>query len=293
MISNAFRFLIGAVCLVTVPGVQAAPRTTNLWWLPENISVHGEQIDHIFYIIFWMCLAVFVGTQIAMIWFLIKYRRKPGSQSVYSHGNNTLEVIWTATPLLIFLLLGAYGQKVWYEMRQGGVPEGALVVDIVAEQFGFHFRYAGPDGVFGQTDRALMDGGNPFGILPDDPAGADDIKVYNEMVVPIGRPVQMILRSRDVIHSYYVPALRLYQDMVPGKEIDWVWFNTLKGANLQIACNQLCGSGHYKMFAALRVVSDEAFDKFLKERGAPATKTASEAGENVAALKGADTGDTL
>lgn len=138
-----------------------------------------------------------------------------------------------------------------------------------------------------------MDGGNPFGILPDDPAGADDIKVYNEMVVPIGRPVQMILRSRDVIHSYYVPALRLYQDMVPGKEIDWVWFNTLKGANLQIACNQLCGSGHYKMFAALRVVSDEAFDKFLKERGAPATKTASEAGENVAALKGADTGDTL
>ncbi|GAB4241378.1 MAG: cytochrome c oxidase subunit II [Candidatus Methylacidiphilales bacterium] len=293
MIAKVFRYLPWATCFVAVSGVQAAPRTTNLWWMPENISVHGEQIDHIFYIIFWMCLAVFVGTQIAMVWFLIKYRRKPGSRSIYSHGNNTLEIIWTATPLLIFLLLGAYSQKVWHEMRQGGIPDGALVVDIVAEQFGFHFRYPGPDGVFGQTDMALMNGGNPFGMVPDDPAGADDVKVYNEMVVPIGRPVQMILRSRDVIHSYYVPALRLYQDMVPGKSIDWVWFNTFKGANLQIACNQLCGSGHYRMFAALRVVPEEAFDNFLKERGAPATKTASEAGESLAAVPGTDSEDTL
>lgn len=290
---SACRYLTLIFLFLFSATLEAAPRTTNLWWMPENISEGGKEIDFIFYVIFWMCLAVFVGTQAVMIWFMIKYRKKPGVKATYSHGDIKLEVIWTATPLVIFLILGAYSNKVWYDMRQGGIPEGALQVDIVAEQYGFHFRYPGPDGVFGKTDNKLLSGGNPFGMVEGDPAGADDIKVYNEMVIPVGRPIQMILRSRDVIHAYYVPSLRLYQDMVPGKDIDWVWFQTFKGGNFQIACNQLCGSGHYKMFAALRIVSDQEYAKFLEERAVPPAQTASQAGENVAALEGAVKTDSL
>jgi cytochrome c oxidase subunit 2 len=270
------NFLITVILLLGFlfsPELEAATRDTDLYWLPENVTQAGHTIDGIFYFIFWITTAVFILTQLAMVGFLIKFRRREGVKAKYLHGNNRLEIVWTLTPLLFFFALGLYGNRVWNEMRRTPPPAEALQLDIVAEQYGWHFRYAGADGILGKTDSKLMDGGNSFGLLPDDPAGKDDVMTYNEMVIPVDKAVQLHLRSRDVIHAFYVPQFRLYQDMVPGKEISWVWFQTDKTGSFQVACNQLCGSGHYKMFAKLSVVSPAEFGKFLLDR-APKPKTA-------------------
>lgn len=263
------KFIVMAVFLLAAfltPGLEAATRDTDLYWLPVNVTKSGHTIDGIFNFIFWLTAGVFVLTQVAMVWFLIRYRHKDGVKAKYSHGNNRLEIIWTLTPLVVFFALGLYGNRVWNQMRRMPPPEDAIQLDIVAEQYGWHFRYAGADGVLGKTDSGLLSGGNNFGLLPDDPAGKDDIMTYNEMVVPEGKAVRLHLRSKDVIHAFYVPEFRLFQDMVPGKEISWVWFQTDKTGKFQVACNQLCGSGHSKMFAKLSVVTQEEFEKFLLER---------------------------
>lgn len=267
-------FLILVIGTMTLSTSFAAIRSDDVWWIPENVTVSGEKIDVLFYFIFYVTLIVFILTQIAMVYFMIKYRRQDGVKAVYNHGNNRLEIIWTAIPLVFFLCLGFYGNVSWSEWKRQPIPANALQVDIVAQQFGWNMRYTGPDGILGKTDDKLMDGGNIFGVVVDDSNGKDDIKTYNDMVVPVGIPIHLHLRSIDVIHSFYVPEFRLFQDVVPGKKISWTWFQANKTGDFQIACSQLCGSGHYKMYGKLRVVSQEEFAKWLKEHE-PQPQTAS------------------
>jgi len=122
-------------------------------------------------------------------------------------------------------------------------------------------RYPGADGKLGKVDTKLYSVDNKFALVPDDPAGADDF-ASTELVIPVGKPVHIYLHSRDVIHSFYVPQFRLYQAAVPGRTIAWVWFETTKTGNFQLACSQICGSGHYNMKAPIRVVTQEEFDKW-------------------------------
>jgi cytochrome c oxidase subunit 2 len=114
---------------------------------------------------------------------------------------------------------------------------------------------------------------NPFGIDPNDPDGRDDFTTYNDMVIPVGKAVRLHLGSKDVIHSFYVPEFRLYQDMVPGRVYDFVWFKTDATGQFQLACNQLCGQGHYKMFGKLGVVTPEEYAAWAQGK-APAAATA-------------------
>ena len=272
----ALLLMAGAAVLLGLTPCHAELRTSNLWWTPEAVTQNGHEIDRLLMFIFWLTLAVFVATQAVYIYFLIKYRHRKGVKAVYSHGNNKLEIIWTMVPAAIFILLAVYSDKLWLEIR-GKAPANSLHVDIVAYQFGFHIRNPGIDDKLGESNIAWMAmGSNNFGLNPDprehDPASDDDFQADNQLTLPVGRPVNVTLRSQDVIHAFYVPEFRMYQDIVPGMTINWVWFVPEKVGHYALACNQLCGSGHYNMQAAIDVVSQEDYAKFVKEKSGAALK---------------------
>ena len=257
-----FRFLPIILLALTAlaPEAFAQARESNLYWAPEAATVGAKKVDTLLNFIFYLTAAVFVLTQSVYIYYLVKYRKRPGSKAYYSHGNNKLEIIWTAIPTAIFLGLVIYSNRLWAELHSPP-PEGAVKVDVVSYQFGWDMRYAGADGRLGKVDVATYSLDNKFGLVPDDAAGDDDFS-STELVIPVNKPVHIYLHSRDVIHSFYVPAFRLYQAAVPGRTIAWVWFEPTKAGNYELACSQICGSGHYNMKAPIRVVTQEEFDKW-------------------------------
>lgn len=253
----------------------------SVYWAPENVTVGGEYVDRILNTIFWLTTTVFVLVNAVYIYYLIRYRRRPGVKAHYSHGNNKLEFVWTAIPAAIFLALAFWGNHV-FGILTSEPPADALKVDIVAYQFGFDMRYAGKDGMLGSADDHNFSADNRFSKDLDDPNGNDDF-VASELVIPANRPVHVYLRSRDVIHSFYVPAFRLYQDMVPGRTVGWVWFQVKGPGEFDLACSQLCGTGHYNMKARIRVLEPEAFDKWYAERAEAAAAKASTSNDPQAA----------
>ena len=249
---------------LTLAGAQAEIRETSVWWLPRNVNMFGHDVDFLFYVILLLTGVAFVGVFVAMILFLIKYRYRPGVPAIHTHGNNALEVIWTTIPAFIFLALAIYGNEQWSKMRRQTPPANALPVAVVGEQFGWNVRYPGPDGKLAKMVAAKISKENPFGVDLADPTGLDDFTTYNELVFPVGRPVRLYLGSKDVIHAFYVPEFRLYQDMVPGRVYDFVWLKAEATGNFQLACNQLCGQGHYKMFGKLSVVPELDYEAWAK-----------------------------
>lgn len=255
--------------------VQAEIRETSVWWLPRNVSNFGHEIDFIFYVILWLTGVTAVLVFSTMIYFIVKYRARAGVGAIHSHGNNTLEVVWTTIPVFIFLALAIYGNEMWTRMRMETPPNDALQLAVVGEQFGWNLRYPGPDGKLAKMDAQKVGKDNPFGVDPNDPDGRDDFTTYNDMVIPVGKAVRLHLGSKDVIHSFYVPEFRLYQDMVPGRVYDFVWFKTDAIGQFQLACNQLCGQGHYKMFGKLGVVTPEEFAVWAQGKAPTAATAAS------------------
>jgi cytochrome c oxidase subunit 2 len=246
--------------LVSAASTLAEPRTDNLYWAPANFTTGGAQIDAILNFIFWLTLVVFIAVQAVFIVYLVKYRRREGHRAYYCHGNNVLEIVWTSIPVLIFLGLAIYSNRLWAELLSDPPPD-ALQVNVSAFQFGWDFRYPGADGKLGSVEVGKISNENKFGVGEADETGKDDF-TSTELVIPFGRPINIILNSRDVIHSFYVPFFRLYQDAVPGRTISWVWFKVERPGNFELACNQLCGTGHYNMKAPIRVVSPEEYDKW-------------------------------
>ncbi len=272
MISRRWIFLFLtaflAVTVLCTGDLMAQARTENLWWLPPVITTRGEEVDKIFYFIFWLTGIVFVATQVLLIYYCVRYRARRGQKAVYSHGNNKFEIIWTTIPTLIFFGLFFWSNHLWKEFHQAP-PADAITIEVTAEQYGFNIRYPGPDGKLGAASDLAMTKENPLGCDFEDPASADDFVTLNEMTIPVGKPIHVLMRSRDVIHAFYVPVFRLYQDMVPGRTIDWVWFVTTETGNHELACNQLCGAGHYNMKAKISIVSEEEYNQWLKEWAKP------------------------
>ena len=246
--------------LVSFASALAEPRTDNLYWVPPNFTTGGAQIDAILNFIFWLTLVVFIAVQGVFTVYLVKYRRREGHRAYYCHGNNVLEIVWTSIPVLIFLGLAIYSNRLWAELHSNPPPD-ALQVNVSSFQFGWDFRYPGADGKLGTVEIDKISNENKFGVAEADEAGKDDF-TSTELVIPFGRPINIILNSRDVIHSFYVPFFRLYQDAVPGRTISWVWFKVERPGNFELACSQLCGTGHYNMKAPIRVVSQEEYDKW-------------------------------
>jgi len=258
------RFLAFLAFALTAVSAMAEQRSGNIWGLPPCVTVHGEKIDSLFMVIFWLTTTVFVLTQGTYIYFLIAYRKRPGHKAFYSHGNDKLEVIWTTAPTIVFLALAIYGNNLWDEIHRQA-PANSFEIDVSSYQFGWQMRYPGISGKLAPMDVRRITDQDPFGTDPANPLTAQDV-ITTELVIPAGRPVHLLLHSRDVIHSFYVPEFRLYQDCVPGRTIGWVWFQATRTGDFQIACNQLCGTGHYNMKAPIHVVTEEEFVKWLKPR---------------------------
>ena len=165
----------------------------------------------------------------------------------------------------------AIGMPVWQEYFASAVPPDAVTIDVTAQQFAWNVRYPGPDGRFGKTDPRLVDDTtNPIGLVRDDPAGKDDIVTLNDIAVPVNRPVRIQLRSKDVIHSFFLPNFRVKQDAVPGMTPEVVFVPTRTG-EFELACAELCGLAHYRMRGFFHVLSAPQFDDWLRVQAASAS----------------------
>jgi len=244
----------------------------KVWWLPVGASAAAAGIDHHFTTTFILMGIVFVAAQLALGWFAWKYRdRGPASQAAhYSHGNTTLEAIWTVLTIILFIGLNLASESIWATERFEAAKPDAVQVEVTSMQFAWYFRYPGPDGKFGATRPELEDASlgsaGALGLDSTDPASKDDV-VSGVMVVPVNREVEVILRSHDVIHSFFIPAMRFKQDAVPGLAIH-MHFTPIQTGEFELACAELCGLGHYKMHGIVKVVSDSEFKQWLAAREA-------------------------
>jgi len=241
------------------------------WWLPHGAAAAARWIDGQFTLTYILMGIVFVTAQVALGYLVWKYRDRPGAEPVrYTHGNTKLEVIWTVLTAVLFVGLNLMGSSVWASERFEPAKPGSVPVEVTGMQFAWYFRYPGADGKFGATNPKLIDpsSGNEsaIGLDTSDPAGKDDV-VTGTMYLPLGREVDLRLRAIDVIHSFFVPAMRFKQDAVPGLEIH-MHFTPTEIGEYEIACAELCGLGHYKMHGMVHVVSQEDFDKWLAQREA-------------------------
>jgi cytochrome c oxidase subunit 2 len=227
------------------------------WWFPPAISEHAPALDRQFLITIIVVGIAFTAAQIGLGWMVWKYRDSISGRATYSHGSNRLEVIWTVVTAVVFITLAVMGQSVWASLRLNNAPAGAYQVEVVAQQFQWNFHYAGNDNVFGRTEPTLIDDSalNFIGLDETDPSAKDD-SVTAALAIPVNRPVELRLRSKDVIHSFWVPPLRFKQDLVPGMEIR-VHFTANQVGKYELACAELCGQLHFKMKSYMLVLPDE------------------------------------
>ena len=239
----------------------------RVWWMPPNGALHGIAIDRLMW---WNLVALTALFLLAHVFLLAAMFRRKRASSENSGFSRKHELIPLALLTLIYAWMAVSAQQLWARIRYQGAAPRALQVEVTGEQFQWYFRYPGPDGKFGATKPQLQDpsggGEAALGLDPADPASKDDI-VAGTMYVPVNREIEVILRAEDVIHSFFVPAMRFKQDAVPGIAIH-MHFTPITTGDYEIACSQLCGLGHYKMHGILRVVSQEEFDKWLAVREA-------------------------
>jgi cytochrome c oxidase subunit 2 len=222
--------------------------------------------------------ALFVGWSAFFVYVLIRFRkrRQPHADhaGVRSHISTHLE--FSVVMIEAVLLLG-FAIPLWAR-RVNQFPPGkeALLVHVVAQQFNFNYHLPGADGQFGRRDVNLVSNSNPLGIDPNDPAGKDDIVTSGELHVPVDRPVIAELSSKDVIHDYFIPDMRIAGDAIPGSLIP-IWFTPVKTGTYEVICAQLCGLGHYGMKGTLVVDTPQDYQAWLKERAELAASSAQQA----------------
>jgi cytochrome c oxidase subunit 2 len=235
--------------------------------LPSNASEHGYQIDHIIEFCHWFMGTLFVGWSVFFIYVLLRFRkgRHPiaDHEGVKSGISTHLEfaVVLIEAVLLIGFAIPLWGKRV----NQFPEDKDATIVHAIGQQFGWNFHLPGPDGQFGKRDIAFLSNSNPLGLDPGDPAGKDDIVTLGELHVPVDRPVIIELSSKDVIHNFCLPHMRMAQDAIPGQLIP-MWFKPIKKGNYEVVCGQLCGLGHYSMKGMLVVDDPPEYQAWLKER---------------------------
>jgi len=228
-------------------------------WFPANISEHGGKIDAQFMRTLWVVGIAFTAAQLALGYAVWRFGRKGNDRAVYTHGSNKLEATWTMITAGIFIAVAILGQQVWAQLHLHDAAPDAIRVNLMAQQFQFTFHYSGLDGTFGKTAPEFFDDGsqNYVGLDPNDPAGKDDLQLTT-LIASVGRPMELTMRSKDVIHSFFVPACRIKQDTVPGMAIK-IHFTPTEPGKYEIPCAELCGNGHYKMKSFLLVVAKEDY----------------------------------
>jgi cytochrome c oxidase subunit 2 len=256
----AFAFMMLVLIVVSLWLFIARP-----WWFPQLASVRGGDIDGVFSAVLIVTGIAFVGVQGVLGYFVARYGSRGTERAGYWHDNPKAEAGLLIGTAVIMTVLVFMGQRVWASIYFTDAPPGALEVQATGEQFNWNFHYAGPDGVFGRTDAKLISASNILGLDRKDPASKDDL-VSPEMHVVVDQPVKVRLRSKDVIHSFFLPNMRYKQDAVPGMSI-MVAFTPTKTGKFEIACAELCGNGHFRMRAFLFVEKTEQdLNNWLKQQ---------------------------
>jgi cytochrome c oxidase subunit 2 len=234
-------------------------------WSTELASRHGAGIDAMMNFLLIVTGVMFVAGHVILAALIVDGARR-GKVSLRMASEKTERRLALGLGLLMaFAAEGgvlAIGIPVFNEYF-GDIPEDAVVVEVTAQQFAWNVRYPGADATFGRTDPGLISIDNPIGRDANDPATADDQFYINQITVPVGRPIHVVLKSRDVIHSFFLPSHRVKQDAVPGMTID-IWFFPTREGTFEIPCTELCGLGHYRMEGQLNVVSEAEYQQFIQ-----------------------------
>jgi cytochrome c oxidase subunit II len=256
-----------ALFLILFVATTAYIFAAHLFPAPPPITLAASMVDHQYNLTLYAVGAAFVLAQLGLAYMIFRYRDR-GQRAHFTRGHTWMEIAWTLITLATFLGLGIAGDRVWTDLEISPSSVDTIHVEVTESQFVYTFRYPGPDGKFGRLEPDLVSPstGNPLGIDPDDPAGKDDI-VTSTLTVPIDRPIELLIRSQDVIHNFFVRELRLQQDAVPGMVIP-VHFTPDRIGHYEIVCTQLCGLGHYHMHSMLDVVSTSDYIAFLKREAA-------------------------
>lgn len=259
-----------------------------MWWssiasadtfMPPAATALAGEVDNIYA---FLLLASFISCVIligGMIWFVIKYKRRTGTDKTpYITHNHTLEFLWSFIPFVLFMFVFAWGWIVYHKMRT--FPENALEIHVIGKKWEWRFIYKNGKEVVSTID-------------------SQNQKMPPEMVIPIGRPVKLIMASerlnpgtplaqapqdRAVLHSFFIPAFRMKQDVVPGRYTA-IWFLPEKMGDFWAFCAEYCGVSHYDMKAKVRVVSNEEFEKWLSDEGGGGTMSLADKGKAIYAQK--------
>jgi cytochrome c oxidase subunit 2 len=234
------------------PALLLAP-----WFLPADASAHGLALDHHLLLNLWIALALLALAHLILLTGLV-LRRRTDATNLWR-----IEYLPLAALAILFATLTIKAERLWAATRYTGASLTALQVEVTGVQFAWYFRYPGPDATFGITRPQLVapGQGNPLGLDPTDTHSADD-EVTSELVLPTNREVDLRLNAQDVIHGFFIPELRLKQNAVPGQTIHVHFIPTTPGT-YAILCTQLCGLGHYRMNATLRILPPDQFATWL------------------------------
>ncbi|MCS7173583.1 MAG: cytochrome c oxidase subunit II [Armatimonadetes bacterium] len=246
--------------LFMLAAVAATLYARHAWWLPPLAAREGASIDQLLEITLGVTGAAFLLVHALLGYFVIRYRTRGQPRAHYFPHSTPLEVLYTAVPAAVLVGLSVAGMVTWSRLHASPPPD-AFLIEIRGQQFSWSARYPGPDGKLGRVDPRIP---QPFNVDPRDPAARDDV-TSSEIYLVVNRPAHILLRTRDVQHSFWVPSFRLKKDLLPGRTTE-LWLTPTRTGTFDIACAELCGVGHYTMYGQVRVVTQEEFDRWLRRQ---------------------------
>lgn len=232
-------------------------------WDFLEIASNWNHIDTTVYITFWMTGIAFVLLGLFMAYCVWKYKYRPDGKSEYEPENPRLEVWLTTITTIGVVIMLAPGLIVWEDYVD--VPEDAVEVEVVGEQWAWSYRLPGEDGILGTASNTNITFENTFGLNDDDPHGQDDIVIQkgSALHLPVNQRVKILLRSKDVLHDFWVPQIRAKMDAVPGM-VTYFWFEPTRVGHYEVLCAELCGQGHYRMRSAMVVDTPQDYATWLE-----------------------------
>lgn len=246
-----WSILFALAAIASVAAFVYAPFSPD-WWFANSANEHhhvvssmGREIDVLFLIILWITGIVFIGTQVALVYVAYRYVDAPGRIATYFHGSQRLEVVWTIIPAAILVFIALFQMGTWANIKfRSAMPKVQPLAEITARQFQWVMRYPGPDGKLHSPDDLIM---------------------VNDLHFVKGQKALIHLRSSDVLHSFFLPQMRIKQDAVPGLTIP-VWFDSDRSGHFELVCAELCGWGHYKMRGNVTVHDTQSeFDEWQSQ----------------------------
>ncbi len=239
-------------------------------YMPPDYSAHGPALDALNANVHWLMLILFIVWGLLIAYMLRRFRASRQPKAIYHGTKSHLSTYAEAGVAVVeVILLVGFSIPMWSRWTKTPEPKtNPLEIRIVAEQFAWNVHYPGADGVFGKTDVTHVSASNPLGLDVNDPHAKDDVTTTNQLHLQVDRPVILRIMSKDVIHSFFLPYMRVKQDAIPGMQIP-VHFTPVRTSGAEtweVACAQLCGLGHYRMKGQYQVHSKAEFEKWMKEQ---------------------------